>query len=282
MINLTTIYQLIFFFIVYSIAGWILESIYKSILEKKPINSGFMFGPYCPIYGFGAIIMIALLQNIKSDITLLFIVSFVVLTLWEYVVGVILEKVYHTKYWDYSNNRININGRVCLLNSVYWGILGVVFTRVVHPQVAKLTLLIPSNTLFYIDLIIGLIMIVDATISGINFNLISKKIEELKTLSEKIKEKLEKAKTTKQSKITISSKNNLEEKEQNLMQLQLRHNKLTIALYKQLTRLKKAFPTMQLETANKFLSEKIDIKEIKSKIKLLKETKKSHKKTSKD
>lgn len=282
MINLTTIYQLIFFFIVYSIAGWILESIYKSILEKKPINSGFMFGPYCPIYGFGAIIMIALLQNIKSDITLLFIVSFVVLTLWEYVVGVILEKVYHTKYWDYSNNRININGRVCLLNSVYWGILGVIFTRVVHPQVAKLTLLIPSNTLFYIDLIIGLIMIVDATISGINFNLISKKIEELKTLSEKIKEKLEKAKTTKQSKTTISSKNNLEEKEQNLMQLQLRHNKLTIALYKQLTRLKKAFPTMQLETANKFLSEKIDIKEIKSKIKLLKETKKSHKKTSKD
>lgn len=282
MINLTTIYQLIFFFIIYSIAGWILESIYKSILEKKPINSGFMFGPYCPIYGFGAIIMIALLQNIKSDITLLFIVSFVVLTLWEYVVGVILEKVYHTKYWDYSNNRININGRVCLLNSVYWGILGVIFTRVVHPQVAKLTLLIPSNTLFYIDLIIGLIMIVDATISGINFNLISKKIEELKTLSEKIKEKLEKAKTTKQSKTTISSKNNLEEKEQNLMQLQLRHNKLTIALYKQLTRLKKAFPTMQLETANKFLSEKIDIKEIKSKIKLLKETKKSHKKTSKD
>lgn len=282
MINLTTIYQPIFFFIVYSIAGWILESIYKSILEKKPINSGFMFGPYCPIYGFGAIIMIALLQNIKSDITLLFIVSFVVLTLWEYVVGVILEKVYHTKYWDYSNNRININGRVCLLNSVYWGILGVVFTHVVHPQVAKLTLLIPSNTLFYIDLIIGLIMIVDATISGINFNLISKKIEELKTLSEKIKEKLEKAKTTKQSKTTTSSKNNLEEKEQNLMQLQLRHNKLTIALYKQLTRLKKAFPTMQLETANKFLSEKIDIKEIKSKIKLLKETKKSHKKTSKD
>lgn len=282
MINLTTIYQLIFFFIVYSIAGWILESIYKSILEKKTINSGFMFGPYCPIYGFGAIIMIALLQNIKSDITLLFIVSFVVLTLWEYVVGVILEKVYHTKYWDYSNNRININGRVCLLNSVYWGILGVIFTRVIHPQVAKLTLLIPSNTLFYIDLIIGLIMIVDATISGINFNLISKKIEELKTLSEKIKEKLEKAKTTKQSKTTTSSKNNLEEKEQNLMQLQLRHNKLTIALYKQLTRLKKAFPTMQLETANKFLSEKIDIKEIKSKIKLLKETKKSHKKTSKD
>ncbi len=282
MINLTTIYQLIFFFIVYSIAGWILESIYKSILEKKPINSGFMFGPYCPIYGFGAIIMIALLQNIKSDITLLFIVSFVVLTLWEYAVGVILEKVYHTKYWDYSNNRININGRVCLLNSVYWGILGVIFTRVIHPQVAKLTLLIPSNTLFYIDLIIGLIMIVDATISGINFNLITKKIEELKTLSEKIKEKLEKAKNTKQSKTITSSKNNLEEKEQNLMQLQLRHNKLTIALYKQLTRLKKAFPTMQLETANKFLSEKIDIKEIKSKIKLLKETKKSHKKTSKD
>ena len=272
MIDLTTLYRLVFFSIFYSIAGWILESIYKSILEKKIINSGFMFGPYCPIYGFGAIIMMLALQNLKSDITLLFIASFVLLTIWEYIAGVILEKVCHTRYWDYSNNRININGRVCLLNSVYWGILGVVFTLVIHPLVNKLTYIIPMNIIFYLDLVIGSIMIIDAIVSGINVNSISKKIEELKILSEKIKDKLEKVKVGTQNKIS-GNKKKTELSEQNLKQLQLKHNKLIFALYKQLTRMKKAFPTMQSDIINKFLIKKIDIEEIKKKIKDLKKGK---------
>lgn len=178
--QLTIMYNTVFYFIIYSVVGWILESIYRSICDKKLINSGFMYGPYCPIYGFGAIIMIFVLQNLKTNITLLFIGSFVLLSLWEYMVGVILEKVYNTKYWDYSNHRINIQGRVCLTNSIYWGILGVIFTLIIHPFVIKMTALMPVNILKYIDISVLLIMIVDLIISSVKVNKIARNIQEIK------------------------------------------------------------------------------------------------------
>ena len=250
----TIILQYIFYFIIYSISGLMLESVYRSFCEKKLINSGFMTGPYCPIYGFGAIFMQLLLKNFKSDITLLFVISFVVLTFWEYVVGVCMEKIFHTKYWDYSDQRINIQGRVCLKNSIFWGVLGVVFILAIEPMVEKLTAGIGTRNLLYIDITVGIIMIVDLIVSSIKVSSISKKMQELKSLGDKI---IEKVKEETQSKVKIT-------------ELELKYNKLQMALYKQLTRLKNAFPTMQWDTANKFLNQKLDIKEIKEKIKDLK------------
>ena len=90
-----------------------LESTYRSLIERKVINSGFLHGPYCPIYGFGAVIMFLFLDGFENNIVLLFLMGFLVLTAWEYVVGVLLEKIYHTKYWDYSHSFCNIQGRVC-------------------------------------------------------------------------------------------------------------------------------------------------------------------------
>lgn len=256
--------RFIFYFIIYSIAGWIIESIYRSFCEKKIIDSGFMNGPYCPIYGCGAIIMILLLQNFKSNIIILFCVSFVVLTVWEYIVGVGLEKIFHTKYWDYSDQKININGRVCLKNSIYWGILGVIFITIIHPLMEKMTINIQTKNLIYIDISASIIMIIDFIISSIKIKSISKKLQELKVLSDSIIDK-----------IKIETQNKLDNKKnllgETLEELQLKHNKLQMDLYKQLTRLKNAFPTMQWEGVNKFLSEKIEIKELKTKIQLLKE-----------
>ena len=123
------------YFIVYSFLGWILESTFRSIIERKLINTGFLIGPLCPIYGFGACIMFLFLEGLSNNIILSFLVSFVLLTLWEYVVGVMLEKMFHTKFWDYSNHKVNFQGRICLINSIYWGILGVVFIKIIHPLV---------------------------------------------------------------------------------------------------------------------------------------------------
>lgn len=95
--------KILFYFALYSFLGWCLESVYKTILEKKFVNSGFLHGPFCPIYGFGAIIMIMLLQNLSNNIFLIFCISTIVLTIWEYLVSVLLEKVFKTKYWDYSD-----------------------------------------------------------------------------------------------------------------------------------------------------------------------------------
>ena len=102
------ILKLLLYFFLYSIIGWILESVYKSILEKRVINSGFLHGPYCPIYGFGAVIMLIFLENFEHNLILLFLMGFFILSIWEYLVGFVLEKVYHTKYWDYSESRFNI------------------------------------------------------------------------------------------------------------------------------------------------------------------------------
>ena len=92
------IFMILTYFIIYSVLGWIMESIYRSICEKKVINTGFLKGPFCPIYGIGAVIMILFLQSCKSNIFLLFIISMIVLTIWEYIVAIILEKTFHIKY----------------------------------------------------------------------------------------------------------------------------------------------------------------------------------------
>jgi len=112
-------------------------------MQRKVVNSGFLIGPFCPIYGYGAIIMYYCLIGLKNDIFLLFISSFVILSFWEYIVGWMLEIVFKTKYWDYSKKFANINGRVCLLNSCFWGILGVLFINVIHPLICVWISMIP-------------------------------------------------------------------------------------------------------------------------------------------
>lgn len=115
------------YFFIYSFIGWVLESVYKTIYEKKLVNSGFLYGPFCPIYGLGALIMYAFLSGYNDNPLHVFVIGFVILSIWEYIVAWAIEKVLHEKYWDYSNNKFNINGRVCLLNSLFWGILGVIY-----------------------------------------------------------------------------------------------------------------------------------------------------------
>ena len=110
-----------------------MESIVRTISEKKLINTGFLHGPFCPIYGIGAIILFAFLDKFENNLILLFFVAIIVLTIWEYIVGWMLEKLFNTKYWDYSEQKFNIQGRVCLTNSICWGILGVLLVKYIHP-----------------------------------------------------------------------------------------------------------------------------------------------------
>lgn len=148
------IYKLLLFFIIYSFLGWLLETVAKSIEQKKFINSGFLVGPLCPIYGFGAFIMLIFLDRFKENYLLLFFMGMVILTAWEYLVGIILEKAFKTKYWDYSNYKINFQGRICLVHSTIWGILGVIFTRFIHPYVIEFINIIDIKYIIMIDCII--------------------------------------------------------------------------------------------------------------------------------
>lgn len=258
------------YLILYSFAGWVLESVSKTIAQRKFVNSGFLKGPFCPIYGFGAIIMLTCLSFLKENLVLLFIAAFFVLSIWEYCVGLFLEKVFKTKYWDYSSLKFNIHGRVALKNSIYWGVLGVIFICLIHPFVEKYVLLIPKDILLYSNIIIGIAMIVDVIISSINVSKFETTVGKLNELTDNIKEKLLELKELKLSakaKTAEIEKSSIESVEKVIKELKIAQVKLKIRIYKQANRLKKAFPSMKSESITEFLSQKIDLKKLKKKIK---------------
>lgn len=249
-------FSMLTYFIIYSILGWILESVFRSICEKKLINTGFLKGPFCPIYGVGALIMIFLLSRFENNIILLFIVSFFTLTFWEYVVGIFLEKIFHTKYWDYSDHKFNIQGRICLSNSIYWGILGVLFVKYIHPFINSNIGLVMHDVYFKVVIyLISFIVLVDAINSIIKVKNISGTLEKIDKLNEQIKEKLEELKNIEfedgKTAIMLSLQKIVDD-------LNKRKNVVMRRLYKRVRRLKKAFPTMDSQEIRKVLDEKMD------------------------
>ena len=242
--------EIIIYFITYSFLGWVMESIFRSISEKKIINTGFLKGPFCPIYGVGAIIMLLFLKRFSDNLVVLFVVSVVVLTIWEYLVGVLLEKLFHTKYWDYSNNKFNFQGRICLTNSIFWGILGVVFVKYIHPAIENLIEKIDVRILIFVYSILGIVILVDTISSIIKVKNIKVTLEKIEKLNNEIKEKLK------------------EENVQYLIeQLKYKRNKTILRLYKNVYRLKKAFPAINTKEITEVLSKKVELKEIKEEIK---------------
>lgn len=258
---------LVAYFIIYSFIGWVLESTYKSVLQKKWVNSGFLHGPICPIYGYGAMIMYLSLRNLTNNIFILFWFGLIVLSAFEYVVGWLLEITFKTKYWDYSRKMFNIHGRVCLQNSLYWGILGVVFMKLIHPSIERVFGIIPDQ---YVSIIVSsasTIIIVDTIITVIGLVKINIKLKNLEEITAAIKDRM--------TAINIKNVVNLEK----IKQFQLRNNQKILdkigairnsesvlgelkkrqeyyqkTLEKRLRRLKRAFPSMNSERLSKFLN----------------------------
>ena len=154
-------------FIIYSFIGWIIEMIVCGIENKKIINRGFLVGPYCPIYGISSILMIFVLKKYMDDTLVLFVMAIFICTTAEYLTSYFMEKIFHARWWDYSNIPFNINGRVCLTNSMCFGFLGVLLLYFINPYITKYLGLIPKP-LFYIFSISILIIFVSDVITSFN------------------------------------------------------------------------------------------------------------------
>jgi uncharacterized membrane protein len=111
----------------------LLETIYRSIVTRSIVFPGLLYGPYCPIYGVGALFLLVLLIPIKDNILIFLPAAFIIITLLEYVTGYLLEKLLNLRLWDYSSNFLNINGRISLKFSIYWTILAYFFIYFIHP-----------------------------------------------------------------------------------------------------------------------------------------------------
>ena len=167
-------YNIAFYFllyIIYSMIGWLLEVVWTFITDKKLVNRGFLIGPYCPIYGTGCILMILLLQKYSDDILVLFIMSMLICSILEYATSYFMEKIFKARWWDYSNRKFNINGRICLETLIPFGILGCILIYALNPFVSKLIKAIPSNILIIISGIVFIAFLIDNIVS---FKVISK------------------------------------------------------------------------------------------------------------
>ena len=129
------IFTYLFYFIIYSIIGWIVETSYVYISTKKFVDRGFLVGPYCPIYGSGAVLMILYLTQYKDNILTVFILSTVICSILEYLTSYIMEVLFKTRWWDYSTQKFNLNGRICGKNSLLFGLAGILVIYIIHPVI---------------------------------------------------------------------------------------------------------------------------------------------------
>lgn len=136
-------YELVWIFIIYAFIGWCTEVSYAALDRGIFVNRGFLNGPYCPIYGCGVVIVVAALTPLKDNLLILFAGSFLLTSILEYITGFILEKVFHNKWWDYSNKPFNLHGYICLKFSIYWGLACTFIMDVIHPIIYKGITMIP-------------------------------------------------------------------------------------------------------------------------------------------
>lgn len=171
-----SLWRIFAYFIIYSIMGYIIETTYgavtKGVIESR---KSFLYGPFCAIYGVGAVVMIVGLQKFKKNHYLQFIGGFIIGSIVEYLVSLVGELILDVKWWDYSSNPFNINGRICLGFSFFWGILGMYLIGYFNPKidklidkiVAKLKLKYSRHVLKVITILLVIIMIEDCIITGV-------------------------------------------------------------------------------------------------------------------
>jgi len=178
---------LFLYFIVYSFLGWIMETTYCSIVEKRFVVRGFLYGPICPIYGVGVLMMICWFAPLKGNPFLFYVVATAVMSAWEYFVGWFLEATTHIKYWDYSMFRFNLNGRICLWVCLTWGVLAYVVIFWVHPLVSGVLDLIPHLARYITDSVMLAVLAVDVTVTIRQLMLVTKLMGKLNDVNEELR-----------------------------------------------------------------------------------------------
>lgn len=154
-------FYLLFFFLLSSL-GWIWEVLLCLFSEHLFVNRGILFGPWLPIYGFGGIFLILLLEKLRKHPVLVFLISLLLCSVLEYLTGFLLETLWNVKWWDYSGHTWNLHGRICLLCSIGFGIGGLLLLYVILPLYWKLYDRIPQKTALIISLILLFFLAADA------------------------------------------------------------------------------------------------------------------------
>lgn len=160
-----TVIQWLFFFYFYCFFGWIFESTYVSVKSRKFVNRGFMRGPFLPIYGSGAIMMLVVSMPFQDNIFLTYIAGCIGATALELVTGAGMEALFKVRYWDYSSQKFNYKGHICLSSTIAWGFLTILMTEFLHRGVEKVILAIPYTAVTVVTMTVTVYIIIDFTLS---------------------------------------------------------------------------------------------------------------------
>lgn len=160
-----SMFEWLAFFYFYCFLGWCFESTFVSLKKKKLVNRGFVRGPFLPLYGFGAIMMLLVSAEFQDNLILTFFAGCICATLLEYITGVLMEAIFKVRYWDYSNQKFNFQGQICLTSTIAWGFLTILMTRIIHKFIADIILSIARSFLVVGVIIITFLITIDIILS---------------------------------------------------------------------------------------------------------------------
>lgn len=188
-------YSILYFLFIYSFVGWCIETTYSTVIRHKFINRGFLYGPFCPMYGICACLLVIFLNPIKgANILLLFISGIIITSSIEYFTGFALEKCFKKVWWDYSDKAFNLKGRISLLFSIVWGVFSVIFIKYIHPFFETGLTFIHSGLGMIILNILLIYILTDFTMTLVSLVKLSTSISELiltlRTFQVELKSKL--------------------------------------------------------------------------------------------
>lgn len=264
------LYEVLLSFFVYAFLGWCTEVAFAAVKTGKFVNRGFLNGPLCPIYGVGVVLVVLLLMPVHQNLVLLYVASTVLVTVLEGLTGFFMDKIFHHKWWDYTDQPLNIGGYVCLPFSLVWGVCCVLIVRVIHPVVGRgiSALPVPLGIVFIVILEIALFADLGVTASTIlklnrQLDAMEKIAAELREFSDKVGANIyenvtdvmefhEKAQETLEE-VTEEGRRRLEEAaeesrrrmEEHAQKLRERYEELARSSARRSARFLKAFPTMR-------------------------------------
>lgn len=186
--------QWLFFFYFYCFFGWVFESTYVSLKSRHFVNRGFMRGPFLPLYGTGAMMMLVVSAPFQDNLVLVYIAGCIGATVLEYITGVTMEALFKVRYWDYSKQPFNFQGHICLGSSLAWGGLTILMTEFLHKPIEQLVLSIPSMVIVPLTGILTVCIVVDFTLSfkaAMDIRDILSKMEKAKEELERVSKRLD-------------------------------------------------------------------------------------------
>lgn len=231
-------YQLVIYFSICSFLGWVVETFCCSLQQGKFVFRGFLAGPVCPIYGFGALLVLFLLVPFSGNAVLVYVFGVIVMTALEYFVSYLLEKIFKKTFWDYSNHRYNINGRVNLTFSLFWGVLCLVVVYLVYPASESLIERMDDKYQIVAAIVILVIFAADLFYS-VRYTLVFSR--ELLTLTA-ISERIEKIRAD----ILVSAEEKKAKLEEDMTQLLRQQEERAKRVFRKMRRILNAFPKMRM------------------------------------